>query len=53
MNLAVHVSASCELWRPLRTGIEEAWQIFLTRHSGRGVKQSEQPACTVVGPLGV
>jgi hypothetical protein len=28
MNLAVHVSAPRELWHSLRTGIEEARQIF-------------------------
>jgi hypothetical protein len=53
VNSAVHVLAPRELWRPLRTGIEEAWRIFLTRHAGHAVKWSQQPACMALGPPGV
>jgi hypothetical protein len=41
VNLAVHVLAPRELRLPLRTGIEEARQIFLTGRAGRAVKQSQ------------
>jgi hypothetical protein len=53
VNLAVHVSAPRELWHPLRTGIEEARQIFLIRRAGHAVKQSQQPVCATWGPPGV
>jgi hypothetical protein len=53
VNSTVHVLAPRELWRPLRTGIEEAWWIFLTRRAGRAVKWSQQPACVALGPPGV
>jgi hypothetical protein len=47
------MSAPRELWCPLRTRIEEAWQIFLTGRAGRAVKWSQQPACAALGPPGV
>jgi hypothetical protein len=53
VNLAVHVSAPRELRLPLRTGIEEVRQIFLTGRAGRAVKQSQQLACAARGPPGM
>jgi hypothetical protein len=53
VNLAVHVLAPRQLWRPLCMGIEEAWLIFLTGRLGRAVKWSQQPACAALGPPGI
>jgi hypothetical protein len=50
VNLAIHVSAPWELWPPLRTVIEEAWQTLFHPSAGHAVKYGQQPGRAAIGP---